>query len=236
MSGTGPTPVSKERSVRKITVLGASALLVAGLMVSPAAAFAAPVLTDTEDFLDGVKVCEGYDSGKIDTEGDPESVTFEAPAGELISGYCVKAGSTKQGEDDGGAYFVTLDDPAPSVTITYPWGGGRAVSHYAVQYVDGTIEPTPSPTPSVPSDEPTDEPSGTPTPSAMPTEDGTEPTDEPDALGEDVDATPSPSATEPPVLAATGASTAIGFTLIALALVGGGVTLIVLRRKGVLGS
>ncbi|WP_454859884.1 LPXTG cell wall anchor domain-containing protein [Promicromonospora soli] len=220
--------------MRKMTVLGASALLVAGLMVSPAAAFAAPVLTNTEDFLEGVQVCEGYDSGKIDTVGDPESVTFDAPMGELISGYCVKAGSTKQGEDDGGAYFVTLDEPAPSVTITYPWGGGRAVSHYAVEYAD--IVPSPSPSPSVPSEEPSDEPS------VVPSDEPTEPSDElsggsdDGSVEGDATSSPSASASEPPVLAATGASTAIGFTLIALALVGGGVTLLVLRRKGVLGN
>ena len=236
--------------MRKMTVLGASALLVAGLMGSPAAAFAAPVLTDVEEYLDGVQVCEGYDSGKKDVVGDHKEVPVEAPEGKLISGYCVKAGSEKQGEDKGGAYFVTLDEPAASVTITYPWGGGRDVSHYALVYVDVT-ESTPSPTPTEPGEEPTvapTEPGEEPT--VAPTEPGEEPTvaptdetSEPDVAPTDesvapAGATPSPSASsdEPPVLAATGASTAVGFALIALALVGGGATLIVLRRKGVLGS
>ncbi|MFC8800237.1 LPXTG cell wall anchor domain-containing protein [Promicromonospora sp. NPDC057138] len=229
--------------MRKMTVLGASALLVAGLVASPAAAFAAPVLTDTEQYLDGVQVCEDYDSGKIDTTGDPMEVTVDAPAGQLISGYCVKAGSVKQGEGVGGAYFVELDEPAASVTITYPWGGGdgngRAISHYALVYTDGVIEPTPSPSPSVPGEEPSDEPSVVPSELGgdEPTEPGVEPSDGSVAPADEA-ATPSPSAAadEPDVLASTGASTAIGFTLIALALVGGGVTLIVLRRKGVLGS
>jgi LPXTG-motif cell wall-anchored protein len=39
---------------------------------------------------------------------------------------------------------------------------------------------------------------------------------------------------EPDELAATGASSVIGFTLIAVALVGGGTTLMVLRRQGAL--
>ena len=217
--------------MRKMTVLGASALLVAGLVASPAAAFAAPVLTDSEQYLDDVKVCEGYDSGKIDTTGDPEEVTLEAPEGQLITGYCVKAGSANQGKGVGGAYFVELDEPAASVTIDYPWGGGRAISHYAFECDDD--KPTePSPEPSVPGEEPVDEPSTAPSePAVAPTEDTAEP-----AAGSDEGSAAPVDEEEPEVLAATGASTAIGFTLIALALVGGGVTLIVLRRKGALGS
>ncbi|MFD2793324.1 hypothetical protein ACFS27_07155 [Promicromonospora vindobonensis] len=260
--------------MRKMTVLGASALLVAGLMATPAAAFATPVSPDNADYLDGVQVCEGYDSGKIDVNDNVDEVKVEAPAGQLISGYCVKAGSEKQGEGEGGAYFVELDEPTASVTITYPWGGGRDVSHYALVYTDAptvpsqepTEEPTEGPTdeptdePTTPGEEPTDEPT-TPgeEPTDEPTTPGEEPTDEPTTPGEETtdepttevtepadgsaapaedDATPSPSAAAeaPGALAATGASTVIGFTLIALALVGGGVTLIVLRRKGVLGS
>lgn len=219
--------------MRKMTVLGASALLIAGLVAAPAAAFAAPVLTDTEEYLGGVQVCEDYDSGKKEAIGDPMEVPVTAPAGKLISGYCVKAGSEQQGEGEGGAYFVTLDEPAESVTITYPWGGGRAVSHYALVYTDATTEPTPEP--SEPSQEPSVEPSGSASPSEPGVEpsDGTEPSDGSSAPGELEDAV---DGEEPPVLAATGASTAIGFSLIALALVGGGATLIVLRRKGVLGS
>lgn len=252
--------------MRKMTVLGASALLVAGLMATPAAAFAAPVLTDTEEYLEGVQVCEDYDSGKIDVDDNIDSVEVEAPEGQLISGYCVKAGSESQGEGVGGAYFVELDEPAASVTITYPWGGGRDVSHYALVYIDAPTEPSPEPTvpgeepsveptvpgeeatvePTVPGEEPTVEPTVEPTaPGEEPTtpgEESTVPAEEPTVDATEsapaVDATPAPSesADTPGVLAATGASTAVGITLIALALVGGGVTLIVLRRKGVLGS
>ncbi len=162
--------------MRKMTVLGASALLVAGLMASPAAAFAAPVLTDTEQYLDGVQVCEGYDSGKIDTTGDPMSVTVEAPEGELISGYCVKAGSAKQGEGEGGAYFVELDEPAASVTITYPWA---------------TVAPSATtrsctPTASSSRRRPRRPPSGE-EPSVAPSEPSLEPTDESAAPAEGVE-------------------------------------------------
>ena len=258
--------------MRKMTVLGASALLVAGLMTTPVVAFATTVSPDDAEYLDDVQVCEDYDSGKQDTTGDPTEVTVTAPEGQLISGYCVKAGSEKQGEGDGGAYFVKLDEPTASVTITYPWAGGRDISHYALVYIDAptapgeepteeptdeptegsTEEPTEGPTgeptegptgePTEPGEEPTDEPTDEPTeeptaPGEEPTTEATEPADESAAPAED-DATPSPSAAAeaPGVLAATGASTVIGFTLIALALVGGGATLIVLRRKGVLGS
>lgn len=224
--------------MRKMTVLGASALLVAGLVASPAAAFAAPVLTDSEQYLDGVQVCEGYDSGKIDTSGDPMEVTVEAPEGQLISGYCVKAGSVKQGEGEGGAYFVELDEPAASVTITYPWGpdNGRAISHYALVYTEAT-DTEPSPEASVPGEEPGEEPVDEPS-SAAPSEPAVAPTaDTAGPADESAEASAAPvDGEEPEVLAATGASTVIGFTLIALALVGGGVTLIVLRRKGALGS
>ena len=231
--------------MRKMTVLGASALLVAGLMATPVAAFATPVSPGSGDYLDGVQVCEDYDSGKQGTTGDPMEVTVTAPEGELISGYCVKAGSEKQGEGEGGAYFVELDEPAAKVTITYPWGDGRAISHYALVYTDAPTVPSQEPTEG-PTDEPTDGPTdgqadepteGSTDAPSEPTTDVTEPAEESAAPTED-DATPSPSAAAeaPGALAATGASTVIGFTLIALALVGGGVTLIVLRRKGVLGS
>lgn len=222
--------------MRKMTVLGASALLVAGLMASPVAAFAAP--------LAGAPVATTNDGtcpedGKIDVPKgeEPTSIDVTAEAGYVIVGYCVKAASVHNGN---GPVEVVVDPPQTTVTIEHP--SGKAISHYTVYY-----EPvsTPSPTPSVPGEEPTEpgeeptEPGEEPTePGVEPTEPGVEPTDVSASPIAETGATPSPSATaeEPPVLAATGASTAIGFTLIALALVGGGVTLIVLRRKGVLGS
>jgi hypothetical protein len=213
--------------VRKMTVLGASALLVAGLMVSPAAAFAAPIA--------GAPVATTGDSestcpkdGKVDVPKgeEPTSIEVTAESGYVIVGYCVKAGSDQQGD---GPVEVVVDPPTTSVTITHP--SGKAISHYTVYY-----EPvsTPSPSPSVPSEEPSVVPSDEP--SGEPTEPGDEPSEGSVAPETGATPSPSPSASEPPVLAATGASTVIGFTLIALALVGGGVTLIVLRRKGVLGS
>ena len=86
-------------------------------------------------------VCPPGDSGKIDVPGDQTSVTVTAPAGYLISGYCVKAGSVQGGT--GGPVFVVVDPPTKSVTITYP--GGKAVSHYSVTYVPVTPPTTPPP-------------------------------------------------------------------------------------------
>jgi len=86
-------------------------------------------------------VCPPGDSGKIDVPGDQLSVTVTAPAGYLISGYCVKAGSVQGGT--GGPVFVVVNPPQKTVTITYP--GGKAVSHYSVTYVPVTPPTTPPP-------------------------------------------------------------------------------------------
>ncbi|NYG19431.1 hypothetical protein BJY17_000178 [Agromyces hippuratus] len=77
-------------------------------------------------------ICEPLDSGKIDTTGDPETVTVTAPVDKLIDGYCVKAGTTK--------YFVPVDPPQKTVVIDHP--DKDSVSHYSVSYVEPT---TPEP-------------------------------------------------------------------------------------------
>ncbi|MFI6427463.1 hypothetical protein [Promicromonospora sp. NPDC050880] len=211
--------------MRKITVLGASALLVAGLVGAPAAAFAAPIAGAPVAITGGEQTCPK--EGKVDiTEGEPTSITVSAPEGYLISGYCVKAGSAKQGL---GPEYIEVDPPASEVTITH--SSGKAISHYTLV----TVKAEPTPTPSTPGEEPSPEPT---VPTDQPTVPGDEPTDATVLPGGDAsdDASTAPAGDAPEELAATGASTAIGVTLIALALVGGGVTLIVLRRKGVLGS
>ncbi|MBA2643781.1 MAG: hypothetical protein H0U82_12760 [Actinobacteria bacterium] len=78
------------------------------------------------------QLCPAGDSGKIDTTGDPATVTITAPAGMVIYQYCVKAGSAKQGF---GAVIVTVDPPVNSLTISYP--GGKAVSHYSFWWRPG---------------------------------------------------------------------------------------------------
>ncbi len=61
--------------------------------------------------------------------GDAPEITITAPEGQLIVGYCVKAGSIKQGN---GPEYVTVDPPAASVTITH--SSGKDISHYTVSY------------------------------------------------------------------------------------------------------
>jgi hypothetical protein len=99
-------------------------------------------------------VCPGLDSGKIDTSGDPASVTVTAPEGFLISGYCVKAGSDQSGA---GVEFVTVDPPQATVTISH--SSGKAVSHYSYSLVEVATPPT-SPPPTSPP--PTTPPATTP--------------------------------------------------------------------------
>jgi hypothetical protein len=77
--------------------------------------------------MDWLLPAGGNDAGseKIDTGGDPASVTVNAPEGYLISGYCVKAGTDP--EDS------TLEEPQAFVVITYP--DGKDVSHFSLQFV-----------------------------------------------------------------------------------------------------
>jgi hypothetical protein len=90
-----------------------------GAFVSPAQA------TDAND-----QVCEGLDSGKIDTDNSPATVTVTAPDGYFIDEYCVKAGSIENGN---GPVYMPVDPPVKTLTFDYP--GGKAISHYSVGYV-----------------------------------------------------------------------------------------------------
>jgi len=112
--------------------LAAAAMLAGGLAITMSAPAAA-----TQE------VCGPLDSGKIDTSGDPTSVTVTAPEGKLIDGYCVKAGSD-QSTPDGAVKYVRVDPARKTVTITHYTG--KAVSHYSVSYTDApppTTEPPP---------------------------------------------------------------------------------------------
>lgn len=68
-------------------------------------------------------VCPPLDSGKINTVGDPATVTVTAPAGFLIDRYCVKAGPTP--------VFINVND-LKTVVVDYP--GIDSVSHYSLSY------------------------------------------------------------------------------------------------------
>lgn len=80
---------------------------------------------------DNPGVCAG---SHITPSGDTKAITVTAPEGKLISAYCVKAGSLKQGN---GPVYVTVDPPTKTVTISHP--SGKDISHYTVTFV---VEPT----------------------------------------------------------------------------------------------
>lgn len=89
-------------------------------------------------------------SGKVDVVGNATTVTVNAPAGKLIAGYCVKAGSSKHGD---GPEHVVVDPPAAQVTFGH--SSGKAVSHYTIVVVDkpGDLTlPDPDPDPEHPGD------------------------------------------------------------------------------------
>jgi hypothetical protein len=171
---------------RKTLALAVAGLLAVGAGMTMVATGGTAVADASNDIrlAQTDQVCDGLDSGKIDTTGNPPTVTVEAPEGMLIDGYCVKAGSTSAGD---GPVYVTVDPPVKSITFGHP--SGKDVSHYSVSYAP-VASPTPSPTPSStptdePSETPTEEPSETPTeePSETPTEEPSEtPTDDPTVL------------------------------------------------------
>lgn len=184
-------------------------------------------------------ICEPLDSGKIDTIGDPATVTVTAPDGFLIDGYCVKAGTTK--------YFIVVDPPTATVIVDHP--DKDSVSHYSLSYV--AIQPCETDCEPECEDgevlengvcvEPpceTDCPTPTPEPTCEPGEE-LQPTDDGYVCGPADNPTPDPTPTDPPAecgtpttLACTGVSDqqAIGLIVggICFLLLGG--TLLRLRR------
>lgn len=206
--------------MRKISVLGALALLMVGATAGPA------VAADTYEVLTSDTCPKEL---KVDTEDEPMSITFKADDGDLITSYCVKAGSTQQGL---GPVLVTLETPVSEVTFTYP-NAEKAISHYAV-YTQDSPAPSPSPSTSA-SPSPSTSASSSASPSPLvSTSASTSPSGAADPT-----ATPSTAVAgatntagdDPAVLAATGAAGVAGVSLIALALAGWGVTLLVLRRR-----
>lgn len=117
-----------KRSLTVATLVASATLGGAMLMTATTANAASGTVAQSGN--DG-QVCDGLDSGKIDTPNNPQSVTVTAPDGMLIDGYCVKAGSALQGD---GPVYVDVAPPQKSITFSYP--GGKAISHYAVSYTD----------------------------------------------------------------------------------------------------
>lgn len=104
-----------------------AAALVAAALTLGGVAVASPALATPPEDL----VCPALDSGKIDTpDPDPATVTVDAPAGKLISGYCVKAGP--------GFEMIVVDPPLAQVVVDHPTKD--SVSHYSLTYVDAPAE------------------------------------------------------------------------------------------------
>ena len=107
------------------------------------------------------QVCDGT---HIPGSGGP-SIQVTAPEGQLITGYCVKAGSANQGY---GPEYVTVDPPASSVTITH--SSGKDVSHYVVSYTTAPETTTTSVPESTTTTTTTSVPETTTTTTTVPTE------------------------------------------------------------------
>ena len=86
----------------------------------------------------GSQVCAAGTSGKSDVSGDDTTLTIVAPDGFVITGYCVKAGSAKQGD---GAEPYVLDPPATSVVISH--SSGKGISHYSYTLEESDEEECP---------------------------------------------------------------------------------------------
>jgi hypothetical protein len=83
-------------------------------------------------------VCAAGDSGKVDVYGEDATLTLTAPDGYLITSYCVKAGSEKQGN---GVETYVVDPPAATVVISH--SSGKAISHYSFTVAEDEEEECP---------------------------------------------------------------------------------------------
>jgi hypothetical protein len=66
---------------------------------------------------------------KVDTSGDPATVTVTAPEGFLIDKYCVKAGTTK--------FIIDVTPPSATAVIDHP--EKDSVSHYQVHFIPAPV-------------------------------------------------------------------------------------------------
>jgi hypothetical protein len=108
-----------------LVVLAASAVVVLSFGVASAAP---PV----------GQICPG---DKIDTSGNPLTITVDAGDGNVVTAICVKAGSAQQG--NGAVILLAGEDfPAGQQVVTVGYPGGKAISHYSYT-VEKKEEPCP---------------------------------------------------------------------------------------------
>jgi len=190
-----------------------------------AAMFAVLVFAPTGPTLATQDVCAGLDSGKIDTTGDPATVTVTAPDGFLISRYCVKAGSDVS-VPNGAVQYFDVDPPAKTITFGHP--SSKAVSHWSLEYArvceecTTTTEPTTDTT-----TEPTTTIEATTTTNSVPPTTGTVP--DPTTTTKPTPTTKPPVVTSP--LAKTGPGQTTTLSLFALAFLGLGSGAILATRR-----
>ena len=172
-----PHPIGGNKTNKRVFGgLAAAVMLAGGLALTSAGTVAAAAVNDG-------KICEGLSSTKIDTPGEPQSITIlpaDYPAGNVITGYCVKAGSENQ--VGGGPVYVVL--PPGTTTVTFGHPSTKAVSHYSFSYAPPVVvvPPTPTPSPETPVVPPTPETPVPPTPETPVTPTETPATPTPDAV------------------------------------------------------
>lgn len=118
--------MSLRRKIKKWLAVGIPlAMLVGltGLAAAPAAFADQPANLICPDGTDGY-------GPKIDTTGDPATVSVTADPGMLIDSYCVKAGSD-------GYVIVSVDPPATTVVIDHPTKD--SVSHYSLHQIQAPV-------------------------------------------------------------------------------------------------
>src|SRR5215218_8050354 len=126
-----PLPEGTYPMKTKLVVSAAAVLIGGASLFFASPAFAEDGLTDTPSAVDAAEpnegVCDPLTSGKIDVVGSHKSITITADPGFLITGYCVKAGSIKEGD---GPEYIPVDPPQESVVISYK-DGVKEISHYS---------------------------------------------------------------------------------------------------------
>lgn len=126
--------------------LGAALLLAGGAALfsaAPAYAVETPIPSPSAPPVE--KVCDEFDSTKIDVDGKHPTLEISAPDGFVITEYCVKAGSAVQGD---GPEYVLVEPPQQTVTISHT--SGKDISHYSFSYEPAATTPPTTPPASTP--------------------------------------------------------------------------------------
>ena len=116
-------------SNRIFAAVGAAIIAIGGVVGLVAVGSDSPQPTFADLAAGAPDVCPPGDSGKIDTPSGPLTVRITAPEGNVITAYCVKAGSVQSGA---GTHFVFPTPPRRSILISHP--SGKDISHYSFEW------------------------------------------------------------------------------------------------------